>query len=113
LLPRLVGLQQANILYMLDEKIAPKQAVEMGLIYKAMGHDELMEASRKLCQKLAAMPTRGFGLYKRAINKSLNNSLDEQLELEADLQTEAGHTHDYHEGVQAFLEKRKPEFKGK
>ncbi|MGK7370526.1 MAG: enoyl-CoA hydratase-related protein, partial [Candidatus Halalkalibacterium sp. M3_1C_030] len=73
----------------------------------------LMEEARDVCHKLASMPTKGFGLYKRAINKSLNNSLDEQLELEADLQTKAGNTHDYREGVQAFLDKRKPEFKGK
>lgn len=113
MLPRLVGLQRANILYMLDEKIAPGQAVEMGLIYKAVDHDKLMEKSREICQKLAAMPTKGFGLYKRAVNKSLNNSLEEQLELEANLQTEAGSTHDYHEGVQAFMEKRKPKFEGR
>ncbi len=112
MLPRLVGLQRANMLYMLDEKVSPQQAVEMGMIYKAVEHDELMEETRVVCRKLASMPTKGFGLYKYAVNKSLNNSLDEQLELEADLQTKAGNTHDYHEGVQAFLEKRKPKFEG-
>lgn len=111
-LPRLVGLQRANAMYLLDEKITPQKAVEMGLIYKAIEAKKLMDQANEICQKLASHPTRGFGLYKRAINQSLANSLDEQLEVEADLQTEAGKTHDYHEGVQAFLEKRKPEFKG-
>lgn len=111
-LPRLVGLQRANAMYLLDEKITPQKAVEMGLIYKAVDTDKLLDEAQRICKKLASLPTRGFGLYKRAINQSLANSLDEQLEVEADLQTEAGKTHDYHEGVQAFLEKRKPEFKG-
>lgn len=112
-LPRLVGLQRANAMYLLDEKISPEKAEEIGLIYKAVEGDDLMEEAKAICQKLASMPTKGFGLYKRAINQSLSNNLDEHLELEADLQTEAGQTHDYNEGVQAFLEKRKPEFEGK
>ncbi|HKK46703.1 MAG TPA: enoyl-CoA hydratase-related protein [Balneolaceae bacterium] len=112
LLPRLVGLQRANVMYLLDEKITPDQAVEMGLIYKAVEADDLMEEAYKICQKLASMPTNGFGLYKRAINQAFINNLDEQLEVEADLQTQAGKTNDYKEGVQAFLEKRKPDFRG-
>jgi len=111
-LPQLVGLQRANAMYLLDEKITPQKAVEMGLIHKAMEADQLMDEAESICLKLASMPTKGLGLYKRAINQSLQNNLEEQLELEADLQTEAGNTRDYHEGVQAFLEKRKPEFKG-
>ena len=112
-LPRLVGLQRANIMYMLDDKITPEQAVEMGLIYKSVANDDLIDEAEQVCTKLASLPTKGFGLYKKAVNQSLQNNLDEQLELEADLQTEAGNTHDYKEGVQAFLEKRKPEYKGK
>ncbi len=112
-LPRLVGLQRANAMYLLDEKIAPEKAEEIGLIYKAVEADTLLDEATSICQKLASMPTKGFGLYKRAINQSLSNNLDKHLELEADLQTKAGQTYDYKEGVQAFLEKRKPEFEGK
>lgn len=112
-LPRLVGLQRANALYMLDEKISAPQAAETGLIYKATEADELMNEAQQIASKLAKMPTKGFALYKKAVNRSFTNNLNEQLELEAQLQTKAGNTNDYKEGVQAFLEKRKPEFEGK
>jgi 2-(1,2-epoxy-1,2-dihydrophenyl)acetyl-CoA isomerase len=112
-LPRLVGLQRSNILYLLDEKITSQKAVEIGLIYKTVKPDKLMNESEQICQKLTSMPTKGFGLYKRALNQSFGHTLEEQLELEAKLQTEAGKTRDYREGVQAFLKKRKPRFNGR
>lgn len=112
-LPRLIGLQQTNMLYMLDEKIPARKAVELGLICKAFPSDILRGEARAICQKLAELPTKGFGLYKRAINRSFMNNLDEHLEMEADLQTMAGKSYDYKEGVQAFLEKRKPKFEGR
>lgn len=112
-LPRLVGLAQTNAMYLLDEKITADKAVEMGLIYKAVTHVNLDSEALEIAKKLAQMPTRGFGLYKKAINQSFENSLNQQLDLEADLQSKAGKTEDYKEGVAAFLEKRKPEYKGK
>ncbi|MEX0661059.1 MAG: enoyl-CoA hydratase-related protein [Balneolaceae bacterium] len=111
-LPRLVGLAQTNAMYLLDEKITADRAVEMGLIYKAVTHVNLESETVEIAQKLAKLPTNGFGLYKKALNHSFENSLDEQLNLEAELQSEAGKTEDYQEGVAAFLEKRKPEYKG-
>lgn len=112
MLPRLVGLQRANAMYLLDETITSEKAEVIGLIYKAIDAEDLLTRAHEICQKLSTMPTKGFGLYKKAINQSLTNNLDDQLELEAELQTTAGNTRDYQEGVQAFLEKRKPNFEG-
>lgn len=112
-LPRLVGMARTNSMYLLDEKISADRAVELGLICKTVTHGKLDEEIDQVAQKLSTMPTKGFGLYKKAINQSFNNSLSEQLDLEADLQTIAGNSEDYKEGVSAFLEKRKPDYSGK
>jgi len=111
-LPRLVGLARANAMYLLDEKITADKAAELGLIYKAVTHAKLNEETLSIAEKIASMPTKGFGLYKRAVNQSFGNNLDQQLKLEAELQSIAGQTDDYKEGVNAFLEKRKPNYKG-
>jgi 2-(1,2-epoxy-1,2-dihydrophenyl)acetyl-CoA isomerase len=112
-LPRLAGFARANALYMLDEKLTAEKAVELGLIYKAVDTAAIDSEVHQVASKLASMPTRGFGLFKKALNLSLTNDLEQQLALEAELQSEAGRTGDYKEGVSAFLEKRKPEYKGK
>ena len=111
-LPRLVGVAKANALYMLDEKISAEQAVALGLIYKSVDAGQLSAEIEKISSQLASMPTQGFALYKEAINKSFSNNLEQQLNLEATLQAKAGESNDYREGVTAFLEKRKAEFKG-
>ena len=111
-LPRLVGLARTNALYLLDENISAEKAVELGLIYKAVDHENLQNEVDNIAEKLASMPTKGFGLYKQAVNQSFENGLEQQLTLEASLQSEAGKTDDYKEGVNAFLEKRDPEFRG-
>jgi 2-(1,2-epoxy-1,2-dihydrophenyl)acetyl-CoA isomerase len=112
ILPRIVGLQRAAALTMLAERITAAQALEYGLIYKVCEAAALSDASRAAAQQLAAMPTRALGLIKRGFNRSLGIDLDAQLDLEADLQHEAGGTADYSEGVRAFVEKRKPRFTG-
>lgn len=111
-LPRLVGMAQANRLAMLGEKIRAEEAVTIGLIYKCLPVDSFLEEAKALAAKMAKQPTRGFGLTKRAFNQSWTYNLDTQLDLERDLQTEAGNTYDYNEGVAAFLEKRPPKYRG-
>lgn len=111
-LPRLIGLQKATALMMLGDKIAAIEAERIGMIYKYFSDDEFAEGSLMIAQKLAKLPTKGLGLTKRALNLSMISDLATQLKTEEELQTMAGGTHDYNEGVAAFLEKRKPEFKG-
>ena len=112
-LPRIIGVQKALALMLTGDKITAKDAEELNMIYKCISDEEFENVTTKLAEKLALMPTRAFGLTKKAVNQSLNNSLEEQLNLEEKLQTEAGKTEDFQEGVQAFLEKRKAKFKGK
>jgi 2-(1,2-epoxy-1,2-dihydrophenyl)acetyl-CoA isomerase len=112
-LPRIIGMQKALALMMSADKVTAKEAEEMNMIYKAVADDEFDETVQKFANKMAMMPTRGLGLTKKAINQSFSNSLEQQLLVEEKLQTEAGTTYDFEEGVNAFLEKRRPEFKGK
>jgi len=111
-LPRLIGMQKATALMMLGDKVSATDAEQLGMIYKVFPSETFAEESVKIATKLAKMPTLGLGLTKRALNQSLTNNLTQQLVVEGELQTIAGQSHDYNEGVAAFLEKRKPEFKG-
>jgi 2-(1,2-epoxy-1,2-dihydrophenyl)acetyl-CoA isomerase len=112
-LPRLVGLARAAAMTMLAEKVTADQALAWGLIYRVTEPTQLQEEARKLGSSLAAQATYGIGLTKRLLNASLANDLDAQLELEAELQGQAGRSEDYTEGVTAFLDKRAPAFRGK
>ncbi len=111
-LPRLVGMQRAAALMMTGDKVTAKDAVAMGMIYKYFADDTFRDESRKMAVTLATMPTKGVGLTKRLLNQTFGNDLPTQLAHEKAIQMEAGGTHDFKEGVQAFLEKRKPVFKG-
>ncbi len=112
MLPRLVGVQKAMALMLTAEKVSAADAEKMNMIYKAIADDAFEHYVDQLSAQLAQMPTTGFGLTKKAVNAALCNTLEHQLALEEQLQTQAGQTHDFKEGVAAFLEKRKPEFKG-
>jgi len=113
LLPRIVGLHRASVMTMLAEKMTAEQARDWGLVYLVTEPDALMETTLRVARQLATQPTRGLGLTKRGFNRSLGVDLDSQLDFEEALQREAGRTDDYAEGVHAFLEKRKPQFKGR
>jgi 2-(1,2-epoxy-1,2-dihydrophenyl)acetyl-CoA isomerase len=111
-LPRLVGFQRAMALCMLGDKVNAAEALQMGMIYKVFADDVFQAEVKKMAETLAQMPTKALGLTKRLINQSLTHDLNEQLQMEGILQIEAAQTHDYSEGVNAFVEKRKPFFKG-
>jgi len=112
-LPRLIGFQKASALAMLGDKVSANEAEQMGMIYKSFAPEVFEEEVEKLVHKLANMPTKGLVLTKKALNETYNNNLNQQLALESKLQIMASETEDYHEGVAAFVEKRKPNFKGK
>jgi len=112
-LPRIIGTQKALALMMTGDKVTANEAEAMNMIYKSVPDDSFDEVVTDFMNKIAQMPTKGLGLTKKAVNQSLFNSLEDQLEIEEKLQTEAGHSYDFEEGVAAFLEKRKPVFKGR
>jgi 2-(1,2-epoxy-1,2-dihydrophenyl)acetyl-CoA isomerase len=111
-LPRLIGEARARALALTGEVVSAEQALAWGLIWQVVEDDRLQAEAGAMAQRLAAGPTRGLGLIKRALNASFANDLDRQLDLERDLQREAGRTADYREGVAAFLAKRPAVFRG-
>lgn len=111
-LPRLIGFQKASALMLLGDKVSATDAEKNGMIYKVFPDTNFKEEALKLATTLASMPTKGLWYTKQALNNSLVNNLEQQLLTEDELQQKAAATLDFKEGVQAFLEKRQPNFKG-
>lgn len=113
ILPRLIGLARAKEICMSARPVMADEAYEMGMIAGVKGHEELMGFVRDTALHMAQQPTYGLMQTKTVLNQSFSNDLDQQLDLERDTMQKCGFSEDYKEGVTAFLEKRKPVFKGK
>lgn len=114
-LPQLIGVSRALELALLSDgknRLSAEQALEWGLVNRVVAHDDLLSETQAIADKLAKMPTKAIGLAKRAIYRSAERMMADALEYEAQLQTIASHTYDHKEGVNAFLEKREPVYKG-
>jgi 2-(1,2-epoxy-1,2-dihydrophenyl)acetyl-CoA isomerase len=111
-LPRLIGFQKASALAMLGEKVSAEEAERLGMIYKYVSAQDFDDTINSVATTLSNMPTKALGMTKELLNASMTNNLEAQLDMESVYQIEAAQSKDYAEGVQAFIEKRSPNFKG-
>ena len=111
-LPRALGLPRAKGLALLGDKLSAEKAEAWGMIWQCVDDDQLMPEVKKLAEHLATQPTKGLAMIKKLLNESLSTPMHQQLENEKYAMRVLGQSHDYQEGVAAFMQKRKPEFKG-
>ncbi len=111
-LPRLIGFQKASAIMMLGDRIGAEEAEKMGMIYRFFPDETFVEEVDKIARTLAQMPTKGLAFTKQALNLSMEQSFEQQLNTEDSLQQKAAATNDFKEGVDSFMGKRKPEFRG-
>lgn len=112
-LPRLIGLPKAAAIMMTGESVVAEKAESLGMIYAVYEDAEFENSAMKLAKTIASMPTKGLGYTKKLLSQTFNNSLNEQLSVEAETQALSAATEDHKEGIRAFLEKRTPHFTGK
>lgn len=112
-LPKLLGRQQANYLAFTGKKLSAVEAKQMGLIADVFENENFLVNAMGVLEQISNQPTKAIALTKKAFNESYDNNLSQQLELEGILQQEAAESEDFREGVFAFLEKRKPKYRGK
>ena len=112
-LPRLIGIQKAAALMMTGEAVSAEKAETLGMIYAVYEDSEFETRSMKLADTISSMPTKGLGYTKKLLSQTFNNSLEDQLSLEAETQALSASSKDHQEGIKAFMEKRTPQFTGK